>query len=319
MASSLSHSHLKDTYRTGSGDTFPSECQIFPPATYTIDGGVEMVSMSLEKAVSATDPKKNRYCLLQEDGTEIYRCAETAANLGATAEETRLQAFWLHYKTHVEPYTRWAAGKNMLDPTVQYPDPREAAAELVEDVLLSFYRRVQGGQYDVGRGPPCKYVKRAIRNGFQDILRRGRNPTGEECARCYEKGGVCPVFGTEQPGERERRRCFRLPPVGEFDAVSAVFAAAGLQDQWPPALGDVQGVSSIRRPVEDQALQAVLIQSVWNLINELLTPDQRTVLAETFLHHKTSREIALMIHTTPGNVDQIRHRGLRRLNKVLNL
>jgi RNA polymerase sigma factor (sigma-70 family) len=277
-----------------------------------------MASMSLEEAVSATDPRRDRYCLLREDGTDIYRCAETAANLGARAEETRLQAYWLHYKAHIQSYTRWAVGRKMFDPTLQYPDPREATAELVEDVMLSFYQKVQEGQYDAGRGPPCKYIKRAIKNRFQDVLRRGRNPTQEECARCYEKGGICPVFEAESPGERERQRCFRLPSIEKIDAVSAVFAAAGLQDQWPPVLRDVQGVSGIRRPVEDQALQRAMLHSIWGLVDELLTPDQRKVLAETFLRHKTSREIAVMIRTTPGNVDQIRRRGLLRLNRVLN-
>jgi RNA polymerase sigma factor (sigma-70 family) len=283
------------------------------------NGGVEMARMSIEQAVSAADPKRDRYCLLHDDGAEIYRCAETAANLGATAEATRLQAYWLHYKTHIEPYTQWAGNRKLFDPTVQYSDSREGAAELVEEVLLSFHRKVQERQYDVRRGPPCRYIKRAIKNRFQDVLRRGRNPTREECVRCYEKGGFCPVFEIERPREGERQRCFRLPPIERFDAVSAVFAAVGLQDQWPPAPQDAQGVSSIRRPVEDQALQGAFIHSIWGLINEVLTPDQRTVLAETFLHYRTSREIALMICTTPGNVDQIRHRGLQRLNKVLTV
>lgn len=278
-----------------------------------------MANVSLEEAVSATDPTRDRYCLLHDYGMDVYRCAETAANLGAVAEETRLQAYWLHYKTHVEPYTRWSANKRMFDPTVQYPDPQEAAAELVVEVLLSFYHKVQERLYDAGRGPPCKYIKRAIRNRFQDILRRGRNPTAEECARCCEERGFCLLFRTEQPGERERQQCFRLPPIEEFDAASVVFAAAGLQDQWPPVLEGVRSVSSVRRPVEDQALQGALVQSAWRLISKVLTPDQRTVLAETFLRYKTSREIASMIRTTPGNVDQIRRRGLRRLNKALDL
>jgi len=277
-----------------------------------------MPAVSLKEAVSATDPKRDRYCLLHKDGTEIYRCAETAANLGSTVEEKRLQAYWLHYKVHIQSYTRWAVRRKLFDPTIQYPSLWEATAELVEDVMLSFYHKVQERQYDAGRGLPCKYTKRAIKNRFQDILRRGRNPTQEECARCYEKGGICPVFGAESPGERERQHCFRLPSIEKMDAVSAVFAVAGLQDQWPPALEDVQGVSGIRRPVEDQALRRAMLHSIWSLVDELLTPDQRTVLEETFLRHRTSREIAGMIRTTPGNVDQIRHRGLQRLNRALN-
>jgi DNA-directed RNA polymerase specialized sigma24 family protein len=51
----------------------------------------------------------------------------------------------------------------------------------------------------------------------------------------------------------------------------------------------------------------------------VLTSDQQTVLVETFLHQKASREIAQLIQTTPGNVDQIRRRGLRRLYRALSL
>ena len=276
-----------------------------------------MANMSREKAVSATVPERDRYCLLRDKGSEDYRCAETATNLGATAAETRLQAYWLHYKTHIEPYARWAENRGLFDPTVRYLAPRKAAAELVGDVLLSFYRQVQDGRYDPKRGPPCKYVKRGVRNRFQDVLRRGHHPTPEECARCYEEGGFCPLFRPERPGEQERQRCFRLPPVTELDAVGAVFAAAGLQDQWPPALRGAQGASSVRRPVEDPALRDVLIDSIWDFIDEALTPNQKTVLRETYLNDKTSREIALeKLDTTPGNVDQIRHRGIKRLKRA---
>lgn len=272
-----------------------------------------MANMSIEKAVSATVSERDRYCLLRDEESEDYRCAETATNLGATAAETRLQAYWLHYKTHIEPYARWAWNRKLFDPTVRYLAPLEAAAELVGDVLLSFHRQVQDGQYDPKRGPPCKYIKRGVKNRFQDVLRRGHHPTPEECARCYEKGGFCPLFRPERPGEQERQRCFRLPPVTEFDPVSAMFAAAGLQDQWPP----LPGASSVRRSVEDPALRGVLIDSIWDFIDETLTPNQRIVLRETYLNDKTSREIALeALDTTQGNVDQIRHRGIKRLKRA---
>jgi len=273
-----------------------------------------MVGMSRKEAVSATDPDWDRYCLLREGGAETYRCVETAANLSASTEETRLQAFWRHYKTHIGPYTRWTVNRKLFDQTGQCPDPREASAELVKQVLFSFYQKVQERLYDPTRGPPCRYVKRAIKNKFQDFLRRGRHPTPEECAQCFQERGFCHRFPLKQPGEWERQRCLRLPPVERLDAASAGFALAGLQDEWPPA---ARGGSSVRRPVEDQALQDVLLDSIWSLIDKVLTPDQRTVLIETVLHHRTSREIALLIDTTPGNVDQLRHRGLQRLSKVL--
>jgi len=276
-----------------------------------------MAEMCLETAVPAPDYARKRYCLLRDDEIEAYRCAETAANLGATEEGTRLRAYWLHFKTHVGPYTEWALKKRLFDPTVRYPDPREGATELVEKVLLSFHRRVQEDHYDVERGPPCKYLKRAIKNGFQDILRRGRHPTREECVKCWEERGACPVFGVQRPWEQERGRCSRLPSVEGFDRSSALFAAAGLQEQWPPVLQDVRGISVVRRPVEDQALKGAMIACIWALMPELLTPDQQTVIMETYLHYRTSREIALMIQTTPGNVDQIRHRGLGRLYRAL--
>jgi len=276
-----------------------------------------MVKMGLEKAVSTTDSNRDRYCLLRDDEIETYRCVETAANLGAMAEETRLLAYWHHFQTHVVPYTKWAASKKLFDPTMRYPDPYEGAAELVEEVLLSFCKKIQEKKYDVQKGLPCKYIKRAAKNKFQDILRRGHNPTREECIRCYEIGGFCPASKAEQPGERERQRCFRLPFVEEFDAVSITFAAAGLQEQWPPVLQDVQSLLGIHRPVEAKALQDVLLESIWNLAARVLKADPTAVLKGTFRHHKSSREIAEELKTTPGNVDQIRHRGLRRLRKLI--
>ena len=112
-------------------DIFPEKCQDFASVTYIDIGGVEMAGMSRKEAVSATDPDWDRYCLLREDGAETYRCVETAANLSASTEETRLQAYWRHYKTHIEPYTRWTVNRKLFNQTVQYPDPREAAVELV--------------------------------------------------------------------------------------------------------------------------------------------------------------------------------------------
>jgi len=272
-----------------------------------------MVDMCQSRAVSAPVSTRKRACLLQEQEWAAYRCAETAADLGAATEEKRLQAFWLHYKTHVERYIAWATRKHLIDATVRYPDPAEGAAELVFDVLLSFHQIVQQGGYIAEKGSPCKYVKQAIRNKFQDILRRGRHPTPEECMQCWEERGMCPVYGTTRPWEQDRERCFRPPPVEQFDEAGAMFAAAGLQGQWPPK----RELSVVQRPVEHLALDDTMIACIWALMPEVLTPDQHVVLRETFLHHKTSREIALQIDKSPGNVDQIRHRGLRRLYRAL--
>jgi RNA polymerase sigma factor (sigma-70 family) len=279
-----------------------------------------MVKMTLERAVSTADPRRKRYCLLRGDETEMYRCTEAAAKLGAKEKETRIPAYWLHFKTHIKPYTRWARNRRLFDPTAQYSDPLDGAAELVEDVLLSFYRKIEENQYNPDRGPPCRYIKRSIKNKYQDLLRRGRHPTAEECMRCWEERGSCPVSETERPWDQDRQRCFRPFVVEDFGAVSATFAAVGLHDQWPPTqLQDMQCTPATLRPVEEQALDRAMIAYIWELMPRVLTLAQRTVLVETFLHHRTSREIARMIQTTPGNVDQIRHRGLRRLYRALSL
>ena len=272
-----------------------------------------MARMSIKAAVSAPDSGGNRYCLLPDNERTAYRCAETAANLGAPVEETRVRAYWLHYMTHVESYTDWACGKRLFDPTAHYPDPRDGAIELVEGALGRFCQIVLKGEYDVSRGVPCKYLKRAIKNEFQDIMRRGRHPSREECEQCWQERGMCPRLRDEQPGEQDYRRCYRLPSVEGLEQGSAMFAAAGLQERWPPLLEATEDAGGIQRPVEEQALNGVIIACVRALLPRLLTVGQRIVLEETFLRHKTSREIALMIKTTPGNVDQMRRRGLRRL------
>jgi len=280
-----------------------------------------MATMCRQRAVSTPDPGGKRYCLLRSGECEAYRCVETAGNLEAEEEETRLGAYWWHYMTHVETYTQWAEGRRYLDPTARHPDRREGASELVRDVLLSFYRTIRENRYDARKGPPCRYLKRAMRYKFLDLLRRrGHHPTQGECARCRAEQGTCSLSGTEYPSERERKLCLRLPIVkglDGFDEMNDTFAAAGLQDQWPPTSRDVQGDFDSDRSREGEILDHVLIAQAQALMPEVLTSDQQTVLVETYIHNKTSREIAERLQTTPGNVDQLRHRGLQRLREAL--
>ena len=96
-----------------------------------------------------------------------------------------------------------------------------------------------------------------------------------------------------------------------------MFAAAGLEDEWPPR-GIGSAAASVQRPVEELVTKREQIAQVRGLLKgKTLTPDQRTVLEETFFNQRSSREIAEKMRTTPANVDQIRRRGLRRLRKAL--
>ena len=267
-----------------------------------------MATMCRQRAVSTPDPGRERYCLLCGGESEAYRCVETAGDLGAEEEETRLRAYWWHYMTHVETYTQWAERRKYFDPTTRHPDRRDGAIELVEDVLLLFYRTIRENRYDIKKGPPCKYLKRAMRNRFQDLLRRGRHhPKPDECARCREEQGMCSFSGTEYPSERERKLCLRpslVEGLDGFDEMNDTFTAAGLHDQWPPTSRDVQGDFDSDRSREGEILDHVLIAQAQDLMPEVLTSDQQTVLVETYIHNKTSREIAERLQTTPGNVDQ---------------
>lgn len=276
-----------------------------------------MAEMCREKAVSAPDHAARRYCLLRGREREAYRCSETAENLGAEEEDTRVQASWSHFKSHVEVYTIWAKNNRLFDPTAQFSDPGEAAAELVNKVLVKFHQKVMERRYDAKKGRPCAYIKRSIRNRYQDLLRRGRHPkppTPEECMECFQERGGCSAFGVERPWEGDYERCFRPYALERFDQASATFAVAGLQNQWPPQPRDG---SSVSRPVEDRAIDGAMLAYICGLMSDRLSDDQRIVLVETFIHHRTSREIAVIIGTTPGNVNQLRSRGLRRLRRAL--
>jgi len=276
-----------------------------------------MAEMTLRSAVSAPGSPDERYCLLDKDTRAAYQCAETAAKLGAPEEDVRLAAFWHHFSTHVEKYAKWAARKGLCDPTMEWAGRYEAAGELVRDVLLSFWRMVKGGRYDPTRGPPCRLIKQAIRNERRSRLRRGGHPTEKECLQCWEKAEECPAFRIARPWENARRRCYRRPVVRELNPETALFNAAGLEDEWPPR-GVAPAAASVQRPVEELVAKREQLIRVRELIEgQTLTPDQRTVLKETFFNQRTSREIAEEIQTTPANVDQIRHRGLRRLRKAL--
>jgi len=90
----------------------------------------------------------------------------------------------------------------------------------------------------------------------------------------------------------------------------------GLQDTWPPH--SHRGAGADVRPVEELALSHVMTHVLDQVMCEVLNPDQQTVLVETFWHHKSSREIALLIDKTPNNIDQIRRRALQKLRRALN-
>jgi RNA polymerase sigma factor (sigma-70 family) len=274
------------------------------------------MKMAPQRAASA-DARK-LYCLLVDEEREAYRCAETAEALGATAAGERLQAYWNHFKTHLEVYVQWAKNRYLFDPTVHFDDLQERGIDLVERVLIAFQTVVQERRYDSKKGPPCRYIKRSITNRFQDILRRGRHPTKEECARCWREGGECRFSGIAPPGAEERRRCLRPPAIDRLDVAEASFALAGLQDEWPPIAGQMEAVAP-HRPVEIQALEQILIETIWDLSEEELTQDKVHVLREAVLHGKSGHEIAEDLKTSRSNIYQLKRRGIQRLSQLLEV
>ena len=283
-----------------------------------------VVKMTLEQAVSAPeDLLRRRDCLLRKVRAQ-YRCVETAAAMMAEDEHTRRSACWQHFKTHLPAYTRWAARKHLVDSTFHSFELWEQAEALVYEALIGFTRAVIAHRFDADRASPCKYVKRAIINQAQDLMRRGTHPTMQECLACWENhNGLCPHFGSEHPWEDAVRQCYNPPIVigleefEEFDQAESTFAAAGLQEQWPPIMDKVGTASSYSRPVEEKALNFVTYDLLERFMLEVLSHNQRTVIVETMQNHKTSREIALIIGTTPGNVDQLRRRALQKLYRAL--
>lgn len=275
------------------------------------------MKMPLRRAASIDE--RRLYCLLSDEERQAYQCVETAEALGAIVEDERLRAYWHHFTSHIEAYGRWARRKNLFDPTIDYLDIRERADNLVKSVLISFQRIIREGRFNPAKGLPCQYIKRSIKNRFQDILRRGRHPTPEECARCWREGGECRFSGRRPPGAEERQRCLRLPATDSLDLAEVAFALAGLQDTWPPESWYESDGARPRRPVETQALKEVVTEAIWDLIDEELTQDQREVLRKTILHGRSGQEIAEELSTSRSNVYQLKRRGIQRLIKILEV
>lgn len=275
-----------------------------------------VAKIPLPRAVSIeSDPS---YCLLSISERDSYPCLETARALSAAEQATRQRAFWRFFKIHIQPLTNWAARHHYYDHTLHYENPREAAGELVVNVLNSFYERICEGHYDVEKGRPCGYVERSIRNRNTDLLRRGGYPTPRECRLCWEEhAGACPSFGTSQPWETHYRRCYQTPQIASFEEHETLFSAAGIQQVWPPYLGEGETSTSIERPVEEVALNHVMMVCITELMQSILNERQRTILVRTFVDHANGREIARELGISLDNVYQIRHRALRRLLKAL--
>lgn len=278
--------------------------------------------MTLEKAVSTPEePPPHPFCLLRGRTREGYRCVEIAQAMLAEDERERLRAYWQHYKTHFPLYTRWAAKENLIDSTLRSPEKWERTENIVTGALNGFYRAVVEGRYDPERGSPCAYIERSIKNQFLNLLRRGTQPTQQECLACWERNhGYCPHFGKEHPWAEVYKSCYNPPTVtgfDEFNQAESLFAAAGLQEQWPPILDKACTTPSLSRPVEEMALNYTMIDLIEQVMLEVLNHNQFTILVETLKNHKTSREIALIIDTTPGNVDQLRRRALQKLYRAL--
>lgn len=283
-----------------------------------------MKSMILEEAVSTPDSDSESqsqvFCLLSAEARSEYQCAETARALSSLDENVRIQAYWQHYKTHVQSYKAWASYHGLFDPTLRYEDPLDCSEEIVAKALLSFSEQVFQGKYDYTRGAPCHYLKRSIRYRHIDVVRRSQHlATPESCLACWNANNKrCPAFDVERPWESQYHHCYHVPVVESLDQDLATFLAAGLQDDWPPVLQSAGSTGEARRPVEDQAIAHVLLTCLEELIEQMLSQDQRDVLIGTFLEHKSSQEIAFLLGKTSTSVDQIRRRALLRLFRTLN-
>lgn len=263
----------------------------------------EVTEVALSRAVSTALPRP-QYCLLSENEAREYDCVQTARRLSAEDEDTRLQAYQLHFQTHVERYTDWARRKAFFDPTYKYPEL--SVEDIVVEILCRFGKRVWEGGYDAQGSQPCAYVKRAIKNEFQDCLRKGIHPTKEECSACYRERGRCKFSGQDPPSERERRKCFQVPRIDDFEEVCIRFAGAGLLDQqeWPP-----RPAQELQRPVEE----LVVLE---DLIRRELQPIEIQVLT-LYLKGKTGQEISRQVKRAVDNVYQIRHRAIKKLRRAL--
>jgi DNA-directed RNA polymerase specialized sigma subunit len=86
---------------------------------------------------------------------------------------------------------------------------------------------------------------------------------------------------------------------------------------WPPYLGEGEATPSIERPVEEVALNRVMVVCITELMQSVLSERQRTILIRTFVDHTNGRAIALELGISLANVYQLRHRALRRLLRAL--
>lgn len=276
-----------------------------------------MAPMILETAVSAPKSPKLLSCLLPEDLRETYRCGETAEKMCAADETTRDWAYWHHYVTHCEAYTHLTELRNLGEPTLKNSDPYEAAREIVFQTLLRFRHALRAGWYQHTKGPPCIYIKRSIRNLYQDLLKRGRHPSAEECESCWRmSGNTCMAFRrAETPWLSLYQRCYRLLNFDSLDAGPDESPFQSLQDTWPPT-GDQSDIEA-HYPVENLALNRVVIAQLPTIMLTVLSTDQYTVILETFWGHKSSQEIGLLLNKTPASVDQIRKRALKRLSRTM--
>lgn len=279
-------------------------------------------TLNLREAVSAPEetPNVSRYCLLRGADRDAYHCAETAAKLSSTEETTRVCAFWTHFKTHIQAYARWAARRHYVDPDLlDLGDPSERAQELVIAVIMHFLDQVRTGCYDYHRALPCKYLKRAIHNAFFNRLKRNRIPTTNECFTCWrDHGEHCPSFHASQPWIQTYRQCRKPPTVTSLEQTPMLDTIIAGQEEWPPLMMEISGWSGDARPVEEIVIQRMLIDRVYAVMEEILTPEQHIILVESMVHLSTARQIALIIGKSPDNVYKLRKRALEKLSKALS-
>ena len=281
--------------------------------------GVEIAEMALYEAVSASLPRP-KYCLLSESEAREYDCVETARRLSAEDEDTRLQASWHHYLTHIEAYVRWARNRKRFDVTYRHQELRhESTEDIVREALCSFVERVKSGDYNARQSRPCAYVKRIITNKSQDRLRKGIHPTREECEVCYREKGRCKFSGQNPPSERERKKCFLPPRIADLEEVSIGLGIAGLQGQgeWPPRQSDPS--QDVQHLIEEKLTFEHVRDRALALMPSRLRPVEIQVLQAFCFEDKSGREIARQTNLTLDNVYQIHHRALKKLYRALIL
>jgi len=275
-----------------------------------------MRNLTIHRAVSEPGWPGRQYCLLENEASfRTYGCSETAQRLGAEKKAEQSAAYWHHFTTHVTAYTRWAQNRKLFDGTFQ--DAEEAVDHLVKEALLKFRKVVWQARFDPGRGPPCKYIRRTIKNLWQDIVRRGRRPSEADCRQCLETTGFCRFSGGEPSLRAQKQQCRRLPAFDNFEVVSRTFAEAGLQEGQTSPFEVSRSSTTLSRPVEEQVLQGLMVEQILTMAKQILSPVSIQVLIETYWQKRSSKEIAALLGRTPANVDQIRWRALDRLRRAI--